>query len=127
MLIKAEKRRAYDELVEADMVVFLEQTSETFDLVFVADALIYLGGLDSFFCAAARVTPLGGLLAFNVETTDTAPYVLLPSGRFAHELSALRAAAARWFAPRVEQATVLRSEASTPVEGALILFERRAA
>jgi predicted TPR repeat methyltransferase len=126
MLAKAAKRRAYDELVEADMIAFLEQTSETFDLVFVADALIYLGGLDAFLTAAGRVMPAGALLAFNVETTDAAPYALLPSGRFAHELSALRDTAAPWFAPCVEQTTVLRSEASTPVEGALILFERRA-
>jgi len=127
MLAKAAKRRAYDELIEADMIAFLEQTDETFDLVFVADALIYLGALDVFFNAAARVMPPGALLAFNVETTDSAPYTLLPSGRFAHEPSALRDTAAKWFAPCVEQATVLRTEASTPVEGALILFERRAA
>jgi len=127
MLAKAAKRRAYDELLEADMVAYLEQTGETFDLVFVADALIYLGALDAFFSAAARVIPPGGLLAFNIETTSAAPYALLPSGRFDHELSSLREAAARWFAPFVAQATVLRSEASTPVEGALILYERRAA
>ena len=127
MLAKAAKRRAYDELIEADMIAFLEQTDETFDLVFVADALIYLGGLDAFFRAAARVMPPGALLAFNVETTDAAPFALLPSGRFAHELSSLRDTAATWFAPCVEQPTVLRSEASTPVEGVLILLERRAA
>ena len=127
MLAKAVKRRAYDELVEADMIAFLEQTGESFDLVFVADALIYLGALGAFLGAAARVMPPGALLAFNVETTDAGPYALLPSGRFAHELSALRDAAAAWFSPCVEQKTVLRSEASTPVEGALILFERRAA
>jgi predicted TPR repeat methyltransferase len=127
MLAKAAKRRAYDELIEADMIAFLEQTGETFDLVFVADALIYLGGLDAFFRAAARVMPPGALLAFNVETTDAAPFALLPSGRFAHNLSALRDAANAWFEPCVEQPTVLRSEASTPVEGVLILLERRAA
>ncbi len=127
MLAKAAKRRAYDELVEADMIAFLEQSSEAFDLVFAADALIYLGALDAFLRAAARVMPPGALLAFNVETTDATPYALLPSGRFAHALPALRDAAAAWFAPSAEQATVLRSEACTPVEGALILLERRAA
>jgi len=127
MLAKATKRRAYDELIEADMIAFLEQTGETFDLVFVADTLIYLGGLDAFFRAAARVMPPGAVLAFNVETTDVAPFALLPSGRFAHNLSALRDAAKTWFEPCVEQRTVLRSEASTPVEGVLILLERSAA
>ena len=126
MLAKAAKRRAYDELVEADMIAFLEQTGEGFDLLFAADALIYLGGLNAFFSAAARVMPPGALLAFNVETTDAAPHALLPSGRFAHQLSALRDSAAAWFTPRAIQAAVLRTEASAPVAGALLLFERRA-
>lgn len=126
MLAKAAKRLAYDELVEADMTAFLSETNERFDLVFAADALIYLGALDEFFRAAARVMPAGGLLAFNVETTERAPYALLPSGRFAHEIAALREAASPWFAPGAERPAVLRSEASAPVEGALLLFERRA-
>ena len=83
MLAKAAKRRAYDALVEADMIAFLAETDERFDLVFVADALIYFGALDEFFAAAARVMPEGALLAFNVETIDAAPFALLPSGRFA--------------------------------------------
>src|ERR1019366_5837199 len=102
MLAKSAKRRAYDEPVEADMIAFLEQTGETFDLVFAADALIYLGALETFLSAAARVMPPGALLAFNIETTEAAPYALLPSGRFAHELSARRDAAATGFAPSAE-------------------------
>jgi predicted TPR repeat methyltransferase len=124
MLAKAEKRRAYDALIEADMIAFLAETEERFDLVFVADALIYFGALDGFFAAAARVMPAGARLAFNVETTEAAPYALLPSGRFAHALGALRDAALPWFAPLAQQTTVLRAEASLPVEGALLLFER---
>lgn len=125
MLAKAAKRKAYDELVEAELVAFLEQSQERFDLVFAADALIYLGALNAFFKAAARVMPAGAVLAFNVETTEAAAYALLPSGRFAHELSALRKTAARWFKPLAEERSALRSEASTPVEGALLVFERR--
>jgi len=127
MLAKAAKRRAYDALVEADMIAFLAETDERFDLVFVADALIYFGALDEFFAAAARVMPEGALLAFNVETIDAAPFALLPSGRFAHEIVALREAASPWFKPLAELASVLRSEAGAPVEGMLLALERRAA
>ena len=125
MLAKAAKRKAYDALVEADMVAFLEQTEERFDLVFAADALIYLGRLDAFLRAAARVMPPGALLAFNVESGDVAPYELLPSGRFAHQIAAVRRASKPWFKPLAEQATVLRTEASAAVGGALLVFERR--
>ena len=77
MLAKAEERGCYDALIEVDMTTFLEQTSERFDLVFVADALVYLGDLEDFFAAAAYVTTSGGILAFNVETT--APRELGPA------------------------------------------------
>jgi predicted TPR repeat methyltransferase len=126
MLAKARERKVYDSLVEADMIAFLEQTSERFDLVFAADAIIYLGELTAFFAAAARVTPPAGLVAFNIETTWEAPYLLLPSGRFAHAVAALQANAAPWFAVRTSEPAVLRIEANARVHGGLLVLERRA-
>jgi predicted TPR repeat methyltransferase len=125
MLAKARDRKVYDLLVEADMIAFLEQTSERFDLVFAADTIIYLGKLTGFFAAAARVTPPAGLVAFNIETTWDAPYLLLPSGRFAHAVAALQANAAPWFAVRTSEPTVLRVEANARVHGGLLVLERR--
>lgn len=125
MLAKAADRQVYDSLVEAEMVAFLEETSERFDLVFAADSLIYLGDLQGFIRAAARVTPAGGLVAFNVETTWDAPYLLLPSGRFAHAVAALQANAAPWFTLQTNQPAVLRVEANARVHGSLVVLERR--
>ena len=107
------------------MIAFSKQSEERFDLLFAADALIYLGDLGVFLRAAARVTTAGALVAFNVETTEEASYALLPSGRFAHSVRALRAKAAPWFVVRAEQASALRMEANAPVMGSLILLERR--
>ncbi len=125
MLEKAANRNLYDRLVEGDMIAFLEQSEERFDLLFAADALIYLGDLGAFLRAAAHVTAPGALVAFNVETTEEASYALLPSGRFAHSVRALRAKAGPWFVVRTEQRTVLRTEANAPVMGSLIVLERR--
>ena len=107
------------------MITFLEETTERFDLVFAADVVIYLGELAGFLAAAARVTPPGGLVAFNVETTWDAPYLLLPSGRFAHAVAALLQSASPWFTLRTNQPAVLRFEANARVHGSLILLERR--
>ena len=126
MLDKSAARGCYDALVEADMVTFLEQTSERFDLVFAADALIYLGDLHGFLAAAGRVATAGGMLAFNVETTTRADYALLPSGRFAHRVEALLASAAPWFELEANQPAFLRNEANRKVNGALLLLRRRA-
>ena len=70
MLAKAAQREVYDELVQADLLTFLDETPERFDLILAADTLIYLGDLEDFFRAAARATPAGAILAFNIETTD---------------------------------------------------------
>jgi predicted TPR repeat methyltransferase len=125
MLAKSAQRRCYDTLIEADIMTFLEETSERFDLLFAADMLVYLGDLGGFFTAAARVAPMGGILAFNVETTSRSNYVLLPSGRFAHSLEALLASAAPWFGLKSSQLAILRKEANKQVHGALVLLERR--
>jgi len=125
MLAKARDRNVYDSLVEGEMIAFLEQTSERFDLVFAADAIIYLGELTAFFAAAARVTPPAGIVAFNIETTLEAPYLLLPSGRFAHAVAALQENAAPWFAVRTSEPAVLRIEANARVLGGLLVLERR--
>lgn len=124
MLAKAADRQVYDALIEDEMIAFLEATPERFDLVFAADAVIYLGDLAGFLGAAARVTQPGGILAFNIETTPEAPYVLLPSGRFAHHPATLQANAARWFALRASEPAFLRNEANSRVHGALVLLER---
>jgi predicted TPR repeat methyltransferase len=125
MLAKAAERQIYDALVEDEMIAFLDGAAERFDLVFAADAVVYLGDLQAFLAAAARATPQGGLLAFNIETTTEAPYLLLPSGRFAHDLSALEASAAPWFSLRASERAFLRAEANAKVRGALVLLERR--
>ena len=127
MLAKAALRGVYDELVEAEMIGYLKRTTERFDLVFAADALVYLGDLAPFFAAAARATTAGALIAFNLETTEEGPYKLLPSGRFAHDLKTLTEVAGPWFRLRTMRQEILRSEASDKVQGAFVVMERRGA
>ena len=122
MLAKAAQRRVYDELVEADLMTFLNETPERFNLILAADTLVYLGNLEEFFRAAALATPAGAILAFNIETTTKASYIVLPSGRFAHDLTALPGMAAPWFEIVAQRRAILRSEANGKVEGALVLM-----
>jgi predicted TPR repeat methyltransferase len=125
MLGKAAARGVYDELIAAEMVGFLGRTPERFDLVFAADALVYLGDLAPFFAAAARATTPGALVVFNLEATEGEPYRLLPSGRFAHDVRGLSDLASPWFRLKTLQREILRSEGRDKVEGASVIMERR--
>jgi predicted TPR repeat methyltransferase len=125
MLDKARARGLYDELAQADMVDWLAGRENAYDLVFVADALIYLGELGPLLAAAAGAIAPGGSLAVTLEPTTRAPYELMPSGRFAHSPRALIAAAAPWFSLRATRRAFLRLEAHRRVYGALVVLERR--
>jgi predicted TPR repeat methyltransferase len=126
MLEKARARGLYDELIQADMVDCVAGESDAFDLIFAADALIYLGDLQPFLAAAARALKVGGALALTLETTAKAPYELTTSGRFAHAPKAVIAAAADLgFALRASRRAFLRLEAHRRLNAALIVLERR--
>jgi predicted TPR repeat methyltransferase len=66
----------------------------------------------------------GGLFAFNAETIE-AGFRVLPSGRFAHAVSYIETIAAVDFTVLEMQATTLRLEAAQPVDGVLIILQRR--
>ena len=124
MLDKARQRGVYDALVEAEMLDYLANAEERFDLVLAADTLVYLGDLAPFFRAAAAIMEPGGLLAFNIETTDGAPWRLLASGRFAHQLEATLALAAPDFELMARRHVQLRIEANARVAGDLVVLRR---
>ncbi len=124
MLEKADARRLYDDLVEAEAGDFLDQADEKFDLVVAADVVIYFGDLAPLFARIARVMEPGGLFAFNAETA-VAGYRVLPSGRFAQALDYIEAEAAPYFTTVETQMTTIRLEAAQPVEGVLVVLQRR--
>ena len=124
MLEKADARRLYDDLVEAEAGDFLEHAAEKFDLVVAADVLVYFGDLAALFARIARVMEPGGLFAFNVETAEEG-FRVLPSGRFAQALDHIEAVAAPYFTTVELQMTTIRLEAARPVEGALVVLQRR--
>jgi len=124
MIDRARARTLYDELAVADMVEFLANPCEAYDLVFATDSLIYVGDLNPMLDAAARALAPGGFFAFSLETTKEAPYVLQSCGRFAHSPEALIAAAAPAFELRARETTFLRLEANQRIYGELIVLAR---
>jgi predicted TPR repeat methyltransferase len=84
MLQGAAEKKIYDALHEAEMIAYLTQHEERYDLILAGDVLVYQGALERlFYLLASRLKPKG-LFAFSVEVSDDADYIMQPSGRFAH-------------------------------------------
>ena len=122
MIEIARRRGVYDELHVEDLVATLDRTHDV-DAIVAADVFIYVGALDDAFRAAAGALRPGGLLALSTERGDGDGYRLQPSSRYAHGDGYVRGLARRHgFAVRETRDTVLRTDHSGPVAGALYLL-----
>lgn len=129
MLEKARERGCYDELVVAELTLFLTERPASYDLIASADTLIYFGNLESMFNAAAHALRPGGWLAFTVEqaTDDTAPdgFRLNQSSRYSHTAGYVqRTLTAAGLPLRAMTTVTLRLEAGEPVIGYAVLAQR---
>ena len=125
MLREAAKRGLYGALVKAEALDYLDRQPSRHDLVFAADVLTYAGDLGPLFAAVAKTLKPGGLFAANFETAEVQAFVLLSSGRFAHEPASVLRLAERHFIVLADEAEVMRQEGTQPVHGRLVVLQRR--
>jgi predicted TPR repeat methyltransferase len=124
MLDKAGLLKVYDELACAEIVAYLEDAAERWDLVLAADVFVYFGDLAPVFNHVRRVLRDGGLFAFSVETLDSKDnWAITPSNRFAHALDYVRrVAVAAGFTIVDTSSAALRREHGQDVAGHLVLL-----
>jgi predicted TPR repeat methyltransferase/Flp pilus assembly protein TadD len=124
MLEKAAQRGLYDRLVECEIHEFLAREETCFDMIFAADVLVYIGDLKALMDGAARRLRRGGIFAFSVETNETADYILLPSGRFAHQRRYIKDVSSGSFVIERSLPTQIRLDARGPAQGMIFLLRR---
>lgn len=126
MIEKANQKHLYDETYVADIVEFMQQTDDTFDLVAIVDVLVYIGNLEPVFQAVRGCLNPGGLCALSVEGGDDAPpYALRPSTRYAHARSYLEMlAVASGFTVEYMEATPIREENGQPLIGYIAVLRK---
>jgi len=121
MLRRADARRAYDVLHQAELVFYLDTQPNAFDAVISADTLCYFGPLDRPMAAAGRCLRSGGWLVFTVEALPdeaTDENRLQLNGRYAHARGHIRSTVECAGLTLVElRPETLRMEAGLPVAG----------
>lgn len=96
MIALAGRIGIYDRLVEGDAAAALATEPEaSADLVVAADVLIYIGALDPFMAAIARVLRPGGHAALTAQSHEREGVALGPDGRLVHADAFLRGAIER--------------------------------
>ena len=72
-----------------ELTAFLQGGESAYDLIVMADTLIYFGELKPVLTAAARCLGPGGMIAFTCELAPVGAgepgYLLKPSGRYSHD------------------------------------------
>jgi predicted TPR repeat methyltransferase len=127
MVTQAENKGLYDRLHTGNLMAWLEQSRDLFDLIIVADVLIYIGDLTAFFSYAADRLAKGGLLTFSIQLTgDDKNYILGTDHRYAHSDFFIKKCAAE--AQMVEiygEPCPIRLEAGKEVSGMIYVFKSR--
>lgn len=125
MLRLAQQRAIYDELKKTELSGYLTDQSEAFDLIVMADTLIYFGALETVLASAYNALRSEGVLIFTVESADqlssSLGYSLNLQGRYHHGRDYIDATlSACGFAISAMVSATLRMDLGRPVEGAVV-------
>jgi predicted TPR repeat methyltransferase len=125
MLEKALGRGVYDELLQADLVAFLEKYPAAFDALASADTLVYIGDLQPFTAAARPALRPGGVAVFTVEKADENQpdgFHLQHNGRYTHRGDYLdKVFGEAGFSKISREEVFLRKEGGEDVRGWLVV------
>ena len=72
MLLKADQRNLYDELIEDELTRFFDSRKSAFDLILCSDTLCYFGELEEVMAAARGCLVDKGTFVFSVERVRSA-------------------------------------------------------
>lgn len=122
MLARAQRRDVYDALEKAEFIAYLSGIEEGYDAIIAADALCYVGQMDSFAEHALRAMRPGAPLVATFEANeDDEDIALPPTGRYTHGRDYLeRTFEVAGFTDITIVPCILRLEQAVPVNGWLL-------
>ena len=127
MLDEAAKKDIFDRLIHAEIIQFLKEDAQNYQLVTIADVLTYFGDLRPVFEAIASHLDLGGMMCFSISenTLNAKDYYLTPSGRFVHTIDYILSMLTKCgFSKIGQERKALRNEGDQVVYGYIITAEK---
>jgi predicted TPR repeat methyltransferase len=107
MLLQARHKAIYDQLIEEELISFLQHDKSSYDLMLAADVLPYLGELDTFFLEISTHLTPGGYFLFSHEISPNQPWQLQDSARFSHHPDYIQQRCEEFKLKIIEQASVV--------------------
>jgi predicted TPR repeat methyltransferase len=131
MVAQASAKGLYDRLIAGSIEPVLADeigTGSEYDLVIVADVFVYVNDLVPIIGAAARVLTPRGLLSFTVETHAGEGVKLLPTLRYAHGETYIRAVLDKAGLTVVQLVkSSVRKEKGVPVDSLIVVAQSSSA
>jgi predicted TPR repeat methyltransferase len=126
MIEKAKFKEIYTILEVAEIVSFLKEQRDEYDLIIAADVLTYVGDLVPIFEAVTPAATRHALFCFSTETSAYSDFHLCTTGRFAHSQQYVAETANRygWKCLKMVE-TNLRKEKADWVRGNLYFMVKR--
>lgn len=125
MLAQAEEKHIYQELIETDILEYLQNTDKKSDLIIASDVFNYFGDLEKIFTECARTLNQSGLLLFSSEVTENQDYLLHNNARFAHNIDYIQKTLSVNFNMLASEQDTLRYQEKKPVIGQVFLFQKK--
>jgi predicted TPR repeat methyltransferase len=127
MVAQASVKGLYDRLTAASIEPFMAdeiRAGSKYDLVIAADVFVYVSDLAPIIAAAARVLAPHGLLGFTVETHAGEGVKLLPTLRYAHGETYIRAVLDNaGLKPAQLAKSSVRKEKGVPVDSLIVVAQ----
>lgn len=121
MLTQASKKNLYDKLICAEVISYLEDQKEAFDLIVAADLIPYIGALEKLFAQLGAKCKQH--LLINFEVSPDKPWQLQDSARYSHKISYIaRLAKSSNFQLMLTKKEPIRLQKNKFLESVIMLF-----
>jgi predicted TPR repeat methyltransferase len=125
MLLIANEKGGYDELVNNDIMRYLKKCTQKQSLIVAADVFIYIGKLDSCFQKVAPLLEDLGIFAFSIEPTTKKDICLANTGRYEHSYKYIVNLAAHYELKVLHEEDILiRNENDQAVKGKCFCLQK---